>query len=444
MTKKDVLELKRRFSKDCSISRLAGCYVDCNKNKVLTLNENFLNLQEDEFYKFLDIAKKTLSGTVGNNILELSFPSDEEEPGGKQQFLRGIRESNLENDELLDRLYDLIIENYAYTGNYLILVYRDNYDIMTRTKDNLKLDESEDVFEYILVSICPVDLSKPGLGYRIDENRIGARIRDWVVGAPDLGFIFPAFSDRSSDIHKVDYYTKDPKSAHPEFIEEVLGCTTRRTAYQQRETLSAIVKKAYGNEEKAAEAYIDIQESINARIEEREDDPQVFTAPLYIDEKVLAEVLEENNIPEDPARFIRDRFSEELIDEEPTADTLLDSKAIKQNAPIKREKELIREVVGLKNQLKDYGIEPDSEKYLPGSKKAEEADSDDAYEALEAETAASDDSTEASDSASRRVVLRVSKDKAEKIHREVIDDRRYILIPVDDDDEIIINGEEID
>ena len=151
MTKKDLLELKKRYKKEsCTVSRLAGCYVDGDKNKVLKFNENFLNLKEEELFKYIEIARKTLTGTIGNNVLELEFPSEEENPGGKQQFLYGLRESNLDNEDLLDRLYDLIIDGFRYVGNYLILVYHDNYDIMTRTSDNQKIDESEEVYEYHL------------------------------------------------------------------------------------------------------------------------------------------------------------------------------------------------------------------------------------------------------------------------------------------------------
>ena len=221
MTKKDILELKKRLSKtDCTITRMCGCYVDANRNKVVKLSETFLNLEDDEFYKYLDIARKCLSGNVGNNHLQLEYSLQEEAPGGKQQFLMGLRASELKNEDLLDRFYDLIIEHYEFPGNYLILLFRDAYDVMTKTSDNQKLDESEEVYEYLLCAICPVCLSKPGLGYREDENRIGARIRDWVVGAPDVGFVFPAFSDRSTDIHSLIYYIKDPKDSHPDFIED--------------------------------------------------------------------------------------------------------------------------------------------------------------------------------------------------------------------------------
>ena len=74
MTKKDILELKRRMKKEaCTFTKLCGCYVDGNKNIILKINETFLNLKDEEFFKYLDIAKKALSGTIGNNLLELEF-----------------------------------------------------------------------------------------------------------------------------------------------------------------------------------------------------------------------------------------------------------------------------------------------------------------------------------------------------------------------------------
>lgn len=129
-----------------------------------------------------------LSGTLGNNLLNLQFPLEEEEVGGRQQILMALRDSELNDETLLDTYYDLVIDTYDEAGNYLILLYLDSYDVMTRTKDNINVDESEEVYKYMLCAICPVTLSKPGLGYLEKEQRIGARIRDWVVGAPETGF----------------------------------------------------------------------------------------------------------------------------------------------------------------------------------------------------------------------------------------------------------------
>ncbi|MCI6189281.1 MAG: DUF4317 domain-containing protein, partial [Clostridium sp.] len=229
MRKKDILELKRRLKKDdCTFTKMCGCYVNGEKNIILNFKETFLKLEEDEFFKYLEIAKKVLSGTIGNNLLELNFPLNEENTNEKQSFLMALKKSKLKDDNMLDSFYKSIIDSYDYTGNFLILIFHDAYDVITKTKDNLKLDESEEVYEYILCAICPVSLSKPGLGYLEDDNRIGVRVRDWVVEPPTTGFVFPAFIDRSSDVNSVMYYTKNAKDSHPELMEEVLGCSSKK------------------------------------------------------------------------------------------------------------------------------------------------------------------------------------------------------------------------
>ena len=310
MNKKDILELKRRFKKDaCTFTRLCGCYVDADHNKVTTFGETFLNLEDEEFYKYLEIAKKVMSGTIGNNILELEFPTAEEAPGGRQQFLMGLRESALKNDDLMDTFYDLVIENYSYVGNYLILVFHDAYDVMTKTSDNNKLDESEEVYEYLLCAICPVTLTKPGLGYREDENRIGPRIRDWVVGVPDTGFVFPAFTDRSSDIHSVLYFSKNPEELHSEFIDACLGAPTPISFKSQKEAFQEILTDTLG-EECNYETVRQIHENLTELAEEHKEDE----VPLTLTKPEVKDLLEKSGVePERLEHF--DKVYEEAAGE---------------------------------------------------------------------------------------------------------------------------------
>lgn len=412
MKKRDVLELKKRFKKEsCTIRRMAGCYVDASREKVLKLNETFLNLDEEEFYKFLEIAKKTMAGTIGNNILELDYPLEEEAPGGKQQFLYGLRASALENEDLLDRLYDLIIENYQYVGNYLILIYHDSYDIISRTSDKLKLDESEEVFEYLLCAICPVALSKPGLGYHKEENRIGARVRDWVVGVPDLGFLFPAFTDGSADIHKVDYFVRDAKDSHPEFAEDVLGCGAKRTATEQKQTFHAIVKKAFGNDEEVSEkALLGVQESLSEKIETGEEMSEAEIASIILTNETIEEVLVEQGMDAVIAKQVSETVKETFGDEMPPVANLIDEKALAANEKVKKEQELIKENSTLKSEIieKDKQIS-DAAAYIEEIK---------TYD----------------------VVVRVKPDKASKIKSQMVGEQKYLMIPMDDNEHVNLNG----
>ncbi|MGN0342424.1 MAG: DUF4317 domain-containing protein [Roseburia sp.] len=404
MDKKGVLELKRRFTKEnCTFTRLCGCYVDAGKNKVVDLSETFLNLEDEEFYKYLEIAKKSLSGTVGNNLLELSFPLEEEEAGGRQQFLLGLRESKLKNPELLDRFYDMVIENYDYAGNYLILIFHDAYDVITKTKDQNALDESEEVFEYLLCAICPVQLSKPGLGYREDENRIGPRIRDWVVGMPDTGFIFPAFTDRSTDIHSLMFYTKDTKEPHAEFMEGGLGCPAKRTATEQKNAFHAIVKQAYGDDsEKSSEVLFDIQQNINELLERQEEEEE----PLVLTMETMSSVLTESGVEEERAARIEKKCEEEFGEELPLAENVVDSKALAVGEQLQKEKELVAQVEVLQQQLREKQTEEEAEEAVK------------TYD----------------------VVLRVKPEKVSQIKSEVINGQKCLVIPMNEDEHANVNG----
>lgn len=426
MTKKDVSELKKRFTKnDCTFTKLCGCYVNANKEIVVTFDETFLNLEDEEFYKYLEIAKKTLSGTLGNNLLELEFPIAEESAGGRQQFLMGLRNSALKNEELLNSFYQLIIDSYDYVGNFLILMFHDAYDVIIKTNDNAKLDESEEVYEYLLCSICPVALSKPGLGYREDENRIGARIRDWVVGVPENGFLFPAFTDRSADIHSVLYYTRNAKDSHPELMEGGLGCDSKKTAAEQKETFHAIVRNAVGaDEEKGEDVFFEIQEGINTMIEEQEEIHGKSAAPAILTKEDIHELMSEIEIPEAVTAKIEQSFAESFGDMPPAAEYLLDAKALAANAEKKEKQTLVKEVAQLKQKLEEqstYTALSDADSDIPGVEQAGEEEELPPVKTYD-------------------VILRVKPQKVDQIKSQIIDGKKCLVIPMEEDEHANVNG----
>lgn len=411
MNKKDILEIKRRFKKDaCTFTRMCGCYVDADRNKVLTFGETFLNLEDEEFHKYLEIAKKVLSGTIGNNLLELEFPASEEEAGGKQQFLMGLRDSCLKSDELMEAFYDHVIDSYEYVGNYLILVFHDAYDVMTKTSDNNKLDESEEVYEYLLCAICPVTLTKPGLGYRADENRIGPRIRDWVVGVPDTGFVFPAFTDRSTDIHSVMFYTRDTKTPHAEFMENGLGCYGKMTATEKKLTFQDIVKDVIGEDDEESDAlFLGIQGNINDRIPIiAEDEPE--PEPVILTTADISEVLTESGCSEEQVAVIQKQYEDVFSEELPAAEQLVDPKLVEANAKRQDRLELVHQVENLKHQLEET-------RSLP-------VDDDDSVDAVK----------------TYDVILRVKPEKVGQIHSDIINGQKCLIIPMEEDEHAAVNG----
>lgn len=412
MNKKEIMEIKRRLKKEsCTFTRLCGCYVDAEKNKVVNFGQTFLNLEDEEFYKYLEIAKKVLSGNIGNNLLTLDIPLEEEAAGGRQQFLMGLRESKLKSEELIDRFYDLVIDSYDYAGNYLILVFHDAYDVMTRTTDNNKLDESEEVYEYLLCAICPVSLSKPGLGYRADENRIGPRIRDWVVGVPDTGFVFPAFNDRTTDIHSLLFYTRDTKEPHSEFMENGLGCGSKRTATEQKNLFSHIVKHALGDDdENSNEVLLDLQQKMSDYMEEQDVLFDEETG-VILEGDELEKLMNDTGISDDAASSIKEAYKENFSDQMPEVAHLIDQKSLEANARVREEEALRAEVEELKQQVALH--------QSSGNDTAD--DPDDAIKTYD-------------------VILRVKPEKVPQIKSQMIDGQKCLIIPMDENEHAAVNG----
>ena len=423
MNKKEVLELKRRFKKEAAtFTCVCGCYVDGNHNKVCKFGNTFLNLEEDEFYKYLEIANKALSGTIGNNLLELKFPIEEEEVGGRQHILMALRASKLEDENLLDTFYDLVIDTYDHAGNYLIVLFHDAYDVMSRTSDNNNLDESEEVYEYLICAICPVDLSKPGLGFLEEEHRIGPRVRDWVVGAVDTAFLFPAFNDRSTDIHSTLFYTKNTKEPHSEFMANGLGCGIERTATEQKMAFHSIVRNVLGAEdEHTDDVLLDLQQNLSDMIDEyaetHDDDEDVF----LLDKEVVTKLLADSEISEEKAAKIEKSVDEAFGEKPPAAENVIDSKALVQNE-LRVEKMALEDQVGTLTVQLNEKDEALAERTSQLIEKQEEIDN------YIAETKTYD------------VVLRVKPEKASQIKSQVINGQKCLVIPMGEDEHATING----
>lgn len=307
MIKKEISELKRLFTPaNCSVSRICGCYVDGEKNKKTELKEAFLSLPEEDMFKYFEIFRKSLSGTLGKNLLNLDFPLNTETQNGTQEFLLRLRNSRLQEDSLLEDFYDRVIDAYDYVGNYLILIIHDAYDIPGRTSDGLAMeDASEEVYNYILCCICPVELSKPALSYNEVENTFQNRIRDWVVGMPDLGFLFPAFNDRSSDIHSTLYYSKNANDLHDTFIQQLLGCPLPLAAGFQKETFQSIVSETLGDS-CDYDTVKTIHENLSEMLDENKNEPE----PLVLDKYQVKSLLENSGVEEERLQDFDQRFDE--------------------------------------------------------------------------------------------------------------------------------------
>lgn len=293
MNKREISEIKKQFRKDGNaITRICGCYVDAEKNIKTTLREAFFALSEEEIFKYYDIFKKALSGSIGKNLHTLEYSIHDEEPGSPHELLMTLRADQLSDDETVDSFYNKVIESYDYGENYYIILIHSSYDIPGRAEDREEMfDASDEVYNHILCCICPVKLSEPGLSYNEAANAIEERPRDWWVQPPMTGFLFPAFHDRSTDIHSVLYFSKNPEQLHGEWVDACLGCPPPVSFKAQKETFQEILADTLGDECEY-DIVRQLHENLTEMVEEHKEDME----PLALARPAVRDLLEKSGV----------------------------------------------------------------------------------------------------------------------------------------------------
>ena len=216
MRRKEIAEIRKQFSlENCNITRIDTTLI--TQGEITTRQQQtFLNLDNDDLLKYLGIFKKTLSGKLGKNLLNLKFRASE--PEMSWGFLQQIRDSGLKDEDLIVLATDSIKKNLDVKNNWYIIWIRGIYDVPQRAKDGAELEDSEDVYDYIMCCVCPMKLTKAALGYNEEKDQINSRRRDWAVENPEYSFLFPAFDNREENLNALLYYTKNPDSPNEELI----------------------------------------------------------------------------------------------------------------------------------------------------------------------------------------------------------------------------------
>ena len=200
MRRKEIAEIRKQFCLEkCNVTRIDTSLI--TQGEITTRQQQtFLNMDDDDLLKYLGIFKKTLSGKLGKNLLNLKFRAPE--PEMSWGFLQQIRDSGLKDEDLIVLATESIKKNLDVKNNWYIIWIRGIYDVPQRAKDGAELEDSEDVYDYIMCCVCPMKLTKAALGYNEEKDQINSRRRDWAVENPNA----------------LLYYTKNPDSPNEELI----------------------------------------------------------------------------------------------------------------------------------------------------------------------------------------------------------------------------------
>ena len=297
MNDKEIGEIRRHLRRDRSnMTAIFGCYVNDNKEIITEFKQSTGLMPENEGDKYFALLRRTLSGSIGKNLIDITFKTSQVADSPEHKLLMGLRESKCNDEELRAAFFKKIIDTVVIEGNFLILLGCDSYDVPFKSKDDsFQKDQSEEVYTYILSTICPVKQTKANLHYVPEEKLFHDGAMNQMVSAPALGFLFPAFDDRSTNIYNALYYTHDVKASQDALIEALFNTPVPQPAAEQKKSFEALLTTSLG-EECSLDVVQTVHDQICQRIEMHKE--AKVPDPLLISKEDVKEVLQSCGVSE--------------------------------------------------------------------------------------------------------------------------------------------------
>ena len=297
MNDKEIGELRRHLRRDRSkMPTIYGCYVNDHKEMISQFEQSLGMMPENEAEKYFALLKRTLSGTIGKNLIDISFKTAQVADSPEHKLLMGLRDSRCKDEQLRDQLCKKIIDTVTFDGNYLILMAGETYDVPFKSKDDsFRKDESEESYTFFICAVCPVKQTKANLHYVAEEKMFHDGAMNQLVSAPTLGFLFPAFDGRSTNIYNALMYSKDVKDGHEAFVESVFNINPPKCPADQKASFEALLTTSLGEA-----CSMDVVQSVHNEIRERiEMHKEAKVAePLMISKEDVKSVLTQCGVPE--------------------------------------------------------------------------------------------------------------------------------------------------
>ena len=312
MNKKDIAEIKRRFNLEHNnITCIRGCYVNNQGEVISSFTRSLVGMAQEEAEKYLAIFKRTLSGTQGQNLIDIFFDPETMADSPEHQLLTALKDTALKDEDTVNSFFQQVISNVRSEDHYLILLMHDGYDIPYRSKedDSKVADMSTEVFHYVVCSVCPVKLTKPTLSYDPGSNDFRSKESDWIVGPPEMGFLFPAFEERAANIYQALYYTRDTAASHEDFVNAVFQSELPMPAAQQKEVFQNILKETL-EEECSYEVMQAVHEQVMEKLEEQKQEK--IPEPLQFTKYDVTDVLADCGVSTAHMEAFNDKFDEEF------------------------------------------------------------------------------------------------------------------------------------
>ncbi len=306
MNIKELGEIRRRFKIERSnISRIRGALINEKKEIISRFDQSLNLISEEEHEAILGILKKTLSGALNKNLFDISFTNQQVLDSDEHRMLSSLKSSALADDKALDELIESVRCSHDAEGNYAVIVGCDSYDVPSYGKDGNKSEDSSEIYSYIVCAICPVTMTKSTLGYRLTENVIKNNTPDWVIGAPDAGFLFPAFDGRRTNIYNALFYNRNKKDNRAPLIDALFHREAPMAVAIQKQIFSTVLRDTIA-ENCNMEVVKGVQEHLTQMVEEHKASKE--PEPLTVSKSTVGDILKNCGVEDETVEKFKESF----------------------------------------------------------------------------------------------------------------------------------------
>lgn len=250
MTKKEISEIRKQCRiQETHLQPSAAAMSQENGQEKICFTQTFQTLAQEDAQQYLALFKKGLSGKPDESLSEGVVS------GEVQESLLALTDCGLRDPKVVNRFFDAAAESFAFGTGFLILLIHNCYDIP-------KPSGSDTAYSYIQCLICPIQESVPELGYQGKEKWFASTAKNWIVKIQAVGFLYPAFNDRCTDIHHMLAYIPGEKRSGRTFIENLLGTELPMPRSSQCAAFRALAEQGLG-ENLTYQAICSLKESLD-------------------------------------------------------------------------------------------------------------------------------------------------------------------------------------
>ena len=256
MNRKEINEIKKNLKKESGfltwnriLVTIVNAYHEVELQKVMSP----LTLSTREETMYGDILLQTLNTNVGKKSVQIDFETQRNEDStmsSTQTALYDLVDTAFNSEQAISEYTDKVVLTYPEQKPYAVITAHCTYTVRHKNKSDEFDEMDQEDYNFIISAYCPVCAVETGFSYDFSTKTFSTEAdkKLYIVPKATHGLLFPAFDNRSANIHSAMVYVAKEKEYPTFYIEEGLGCKAPLSAATEKSVWLSILESTFGDE----------------------------------------------------------------------------------------------------------------------------------------------------------------------------------------------------